>query len=144
MKNIKIKLLVHSLIDDLENGRIVEGLPEVNDSEHDAEMKISDNAVCISYKEVGEGGTVYYDVLSKSDRVTVSRTGAINSCMVFSEGETRKSMYEIPPYKFDMEVVGKRVRSELSECGGRIDLRYSMKVGGAEKSAGMRIWILTD
>ena len=140
-KTLNAKILVHSLIDEMENGRVLEGLPEVNDTEYDATMKIHENAISLSYKEVGEGGTVFYDVLCRKKQVTVSRTGAINSCMVFSEGEIRSSAYEIPPYRFDMTLKTKRLKNTLNESGGVIDILYEMQVGGADKRCRMKMTV---
>jgi uncharacterized beta-barrel protein YwiB (DUF1934 family) len=61
--------------------------------------------------------------------------------MCFREGESHSSIYRIPPYRFDCEVLAKRVDVELRPTDGKINLVYNMKIGGAEKSAIMRICI---
>ena len=71
----------------------------------------------------------------------VKRSGAIESDLYFKEGESHSSIYSVPPYKFDATGRARRIRTELNDCGGRIDLLYNMKIGGAEKSARMKIWI---
>ena len=75
----------------------------------------------------------------RGDRVTVSRRGAIRSVLVFEEGKSYGSIYEIPPYKFDMNVTTKRMKCSLTESGGVIDILYEMNLGGASKRARMKI-----
>ena len=142
IKEAKIK--IESTIQNLDSVGLADGDPERTGTEGVGYYHFDKDKILITYCEDTEGGRVTSEIFVAGDAVRVKRSGAIESDMEIKEGFTDHSVYSIPPYKFDMEVVGKRVRSELSECGGRIDLRYSMKVGGAEKSAGMKIWILTD
>ena len=142
IKEAKIK--IESTIQNLDSVGLADGDPECTATEGVGYYHFDKDKILITYCEDTEGGRVTSEIFVTGDTVRVKRSGAIESDMEIKEGFTDHSVYSIPPYRFDMEITGKRVRSELSECGGRIDLRYSMKVGGAEKSAGMRIWILTD
>lgn len=142
IKEAKIKM--ESTIQNLDSVGLADGDPERTGTEGVGYYHFDKDKILITYCEDTEGGRVTSEIFVTGDAVRVKRTGAIESDMEIKEGFTDRSVYSIPPYKFDMEITGKRIRSELSENGGRIDLRYSMKVGGAEKSAGMKIWILTD
>lgn len=129
----KIKLNIHSHIDNSDSA------PEISDTEYQAQMKISGNEIGLAYEESGEGGRLFCDILVRENRVTVARRGAIRSTLVFEEGQEYGSIYEIPPYKFDMKVKTKRLKADLSETGGIIDILYEMNLGGAIKKARMKI-----
>ena len=101
-----------------------------------------DGLILLTYSEKGEGGEVYSEILVKDGGVRVKRKGAIESDLYFEEGCEHKSLYSVPPYKFDACVTTRRIRNTLTEDGGMLDLFYNMKIGGADKSARMRIWIL--
>ena len=73
--------------------------------------------------------------------VSLSRRGAIVSDILFKEGEECRTVYAIPPYKFDMTVKTRRVRNELNAEGGILRLLYSMNVGGQEKTVRMKITV---
>ena len=69
----------------------------------------------------------------------MTRSGDVQSELVFIEGATTASVYRVGPYAFDAEVVASRIRNAMTEDGGRIDIFYRMKIGGAEKSVRMKI-----
>ena len=131
----KINLTIHSHID---NG---EGEGEINDSSYSAIMKTAKDEIGLSYEECGEGGKMFCDILIRGGRVTVSRRGALRSVLVFEEGKSYSSIYEIPPYKFDMNVTTKRMKCAIDKCGGIIDILYEMNLGGATKRARMKITV---
>ena len=129
------KLTIHSHIDNFDSA------PEVNDTEYSALIKTTDSEIGIAYEETGEGGKLFCDILVRGERVTVARRGAICSTLVFEEGKEYGSIYEIPPYKFDMAVKTKRLKIDLLPTGGTIDILYEMNVGGAVKKSRMKITV---
>ena len=129
------------MIDNLNSDGLPEGEPERAISECLGSLRISDGRISITYTENTEGGSIRSEIVCLDGQVWVSRTGAIESDLCFIEGEIHRSVYSIPPYKFDAEVKTKRVRIDMNEDGGKIDLLYNMTVGGAEKAARMKIWI---
>lgn len=137
----RVNLKIESVIDNLDSAGLTEGESERNVSESVGSLLISGEDVRITYKEKTEGGESESEIICSGGGVTVRRRGAIESELYFKEAETHQSVYSVPPYKFDAEVKTRRVRIELSETGGRIDLFYNMKIGGAEKAARMKIWI---
>ena len=141
IKEVKIK--IESVIQNLDAVGLADGDPEKSVSEAVGYYHYDEDKILITYCEEREGTRLTSEILVSDGSVRVRRSGAIVSDMEIKEGFTDRSVYSVPPYKFDMEVVGRRVRLELCEDGGTIDLRYSMKIGGAEKSAGMKIWIRT-
>lgn len=137
----RVKLKIESEIDNLTPEGLVEGDPEKTVSECLGSLRITDGRISLTYTEKSEGGEIRSEIICLDGRVTVIRSGAIESELCFVEGETHHSIYSIPPYKFNATVKAKRVRVDISETEGRIDLLYNMTVGGAEKAARMKIWI---
>ena len=137
----RVSLKVESFIDNLTPDGLPEGEPEKAVSECIGSLRISDGRISLIYTENTEGGSIRSEIVCLDDRVFVTRSGAIESELCFAEGERHRSVYSIPPYKFDAEVEAKRVKVEVNENGGRIDLLYNMTLGGAMKAARMKIWI---
>ncbi|MBQ7356910.1 MAG: DUF1934 domain-containing protein [Clostridia bacterium] len=141
IKEAKIK--IESVIQNLDAVGLADGDPERSSNEGVGYYHFDEEKILITYSEQTEGGRLTSEVLVTGGAVRVRRSGAIESDMEIREGVTDHSVYSIPPYKFDMEISGRRVRLRLDCDGGEIDLSYSMKIGGAEKSARMKIWIQT-
>ena len=138
----KAKIKIESTIESLDSAGLPDGDGEKTVTEADGTYRYNNGEAVVMYKENSEGGEISTRISSISDTVSVKRDGAIESLLFFKEGERNLSIYSIPPYKFDAEVYAKRVRVNLTADGGSIDLLYNMKIGGAEKSARMKIWIL--
>ena len=136
----EMKFYISSTIDNLTPSGLTDGEPERNDISVEGFYKISDDGYEITYSEQTEGGRVVSDIIITESSVTVKRRGAVDSEMVFSEGLLHKSLYTVSPYSFDAEVLTKRIRSSLTKDGGKIDIFYNMKIGGADKAARMKIW----
>ena len=139
IKEVKIK--IESVIENLNSSGLVDGEAERNVNECEGFLRYSDGEAVITYSESGESGSVTSENKYKDGEATVKRSGAIDSELYFKEGVTHRSIYSVVPYKFDAEVHTRRIRASLGECGGTLDLFYNMKIGGADKSARMKIWI---
>lgn len=137
----RVKIKIESIIDNLDESGLADGESEKSVTTVDGVYHYGNDGARVRYKEESEGAISESEILVFSDAVKVSRHGAIESVLYFKEGETHSSIYQIPPYRFDAEVSARRVTVELNPMGGRINLVYNMKIGGAEKSAIMRIWI---
>lgn len=87
----------------------------------------------LTYAEPSEGGEVQSELLLSDGRVRLCRTGALRSDIVFTEGLSHSSLYEIPPYRFDMTVTTERVRVALDGARGDIELCYRTELGGASR-----------
>ncbi|MBQ8380712.1 MAG: DUF1934 domain-containing protein [Clostridia bacterium] len=134
-----IRLAIHSNISNIGEGGVREGAAEITDSAHDAEMTVTESSVIIKYKETTEGGDVISKITSEGDTVTVERSGAIRSVMVFKPGSVYRSLYEIPPFSFDMAITVKAMKNSITLFGGSADILYTMDIGGAQKSCRMKI-----
>lgn len=138
----KVRVKIESSIENLDKAGLPDGDVEKSVSEADGFYRFSEGEAFLNFTEESEGGRSRTEIVCLGGSVTVRRSGAIESEMHFTEGESHSSIYSIPPYQFDATVTARRVRIELGSEGGRIDLLYNMKIGGADKSARMRIWIL--
>ena len=134
-KTVKIS----SVIENLSPSGLCEGDAEKSESIADGFLKISDGEYEITSSEMTEGGKLVTDIFIGADSVRVKRVGSIESDMLFEEGLSHKSLYSIPPYSFDAEITTKKIRNSITRDGGRIDIFYDMKIGGAEKRVKMRI-----
>ena len=134
---------IESFIENLDSSGLADGEVEKSTSECSGFLRYSDGEAVLTYAESGESGNVTSEITYKDGVAIVKRTGAIESEIHFSEGVTHNSLYSVVPYKFDMEVTTRKIRASINECGGTLDLFYNMKIGGAEKSARMKIWIQT-
>ena len=133
---------VSSLIDNLDEYGLIEGEREESGGVYPASYEYSDGAATLIYDEENEGSRVKTRIVARKGGVTVERSGDVTSLMEFAEGRSHESLYKAGPYSFDVTVRARRVRVELSLEKARIDLIYYMKIGGADKSVRMKIWIL--
>lgn len=140
-KITEVKIRIESSIENLDSTGLVDGEVERSVEEAEGFYRYSDEGATLTYAIENEGGRAESEIMCAGGAVTVKRRGAIESELLFEEGVCHTSLYCVPPYKFDTAVTAKRVRLSLDERGGRIDLLYNMKIGGAEKSARMKIWI---
>lgn len=138
----EVKIKIESTIENLDAAGLPEGDAERTSSICDGFYRFSDGEINLTYAEENEGGRAESEIICKDGCVIVKRKGAIESELYFEEGKSHSSIYSVPPYKFDATVRAKRVRIDLDVDGGALDLLYHMKIGGAEKSARMKIWIL--
>ena len=93
-------------------------------------MEVLENGFRITYEESEltgmEGTTTTFDVQGR--RVILSRTGKVNSQMVFEEGKQHTSMYETPFGELAVDIQTSTLRHTLSERGGLMEIRYSIAV----------------
>lgn len=62
------------------------------------------------------------------DRVILNRTGKLRSEMVFREGESHDSLYQMEFGALMITVCAKRIFVQLDDNGGMIDLVYSIDI----------------
>lgn len=91
---------------------------------------LDEGRVLLEYQETEltgmEGTTTTFDV--NGSKVTLTRTGAVNSQMVFEEGRQHTSLYETPFGELTVDIQTSRLRHNLSERGGVMDIKYSIAV----------------
>ena len=93
-------------------------------------MTMGDGQIRLTYKESEltgmEGTTTTFIVEGK--RVTLLRTGAVNSQMIFEEGEQHTSLYETPFGELTVDIQTSKLLHNLSERGGLMEIKYSIAV----------------
>ena len=132
-------LTVRSVIENLTERGTSDGEPEITEIKVFGKISASSGGVTVKYREEAEGAATDTEILIKDGAVTVTRRGSIESEMRFQEGLTHTSLYSIPPYSFDTTVKTRRIRCAMTEDGGRLDIYYDMRIGGADKSVSMTV-----
>lgn len=61
-------------------------------------------------------------------KITLSRKGPLSSQMVFQEGMFHESLYQMEFGALMITVCASRVRYDISELGGTIDLTYAIEI----------------
>lgn len=70
----------------------------------------------------------------QSRTVTLTRTGKLNSQMVFEEGVAHDSLYQMEFGAMMLTVCATKVAADITAIGGVIDLRYNIEI--EQSSAG--------
>ena len=93
-------------------------------------MALTEDGMVLSYEESEltgmEGTTTPFEV--KGPRVTLTRSGAVNSQMVFEEGRQHTSLYETPFGELSVDIQTSELKHNLSERGGLMEIKYSIAV----------------
>ena len=87
----------------------------------------------LSYQEsqlTGLGGTLTTFQIEPK-RVTLLRVGEVNSQMVFEEGRRHLSMYNTPYGALSVGVNTRKMRTQLSDKGGSIEIDYAIEIDHA-------------
>ena len=73
-----------------------------------------------------EGVTTTF--LIQDDRITLTRTGKLQSQMVFRQGISHDSLYQMDFGALMIRVCATKISYKLSEKGGNIDLNYTIEI----------------
>ena len=139
MADVKLSITVNSVIDNLSDAGLPDGEPEINIFTTDGTLALIDGGYLITFTEEQDGGSATTNLYVYEGGVRLVKSGAITSEMRFSEGEVWSTLYCVGPYSFDMVVRTKKIRNSVTECGGDLQLIYTMNVGGQEKNVRMKI-----
>ena len=92
-----------------------------------------DDSYTLSYQEsqlTGLGG-ILTPLQTEPKRVTVRRVGEATSQMVFEEGRRHLSMYNTPYGALSVGVNTRKMRTQLSDKGGSIEIDYAIEIDHA-------------
>lgn len=64
--------------------------------------------------------------IQKCGTVILDRRGDLNSRLIITEGERNNCLYAIPQGSLTLGIYGKEVKSDMTECGGRVKMVYSI------------------
>ena len=109
----------------------VDGIdPDETELMTEGTMALTEDGMVLSYEESEltgmEGTTTTFEV--KGPRVTLTRSGAVNSQMVFEEGRQHTSLYETPVGELSVDIQTSELKHNLSERGGLMEIKYSIAV----------------
>ena len=88
------------------------------------------DAWVLSYEEselTGMAG-VTTTFIVEPDKVSLKRTGKLNSHMVFQEGVVHESLYQVEFGALMISVCASRVMADICPDGGMIDLVYAIEL----------------
>ena len=104
--------------------------PDVIELVTEGTMEYKDGGWDISYEESAltgmEGVTTSFRV--EPDKIVLTRTGKLNSQMVFQEGVSHNSLYQMEFGALMITVCAKRMIAQLGDNGGMIDLIYGIEI----------------
>ena len=93
-------------------------------------LEVREDGLRLSYQETAltgmEGTCTAFEI--QGPRVILTRTGTVNSQMIFEEGRQHTSLYETPFGELTVDIQTGRLRHNLSERGGVMEIRYSIAV----------------
>ena len=96
----------------------------------DGTMEISEEGIFLTYEETEltgmEGTTTTFEV--KDKQVILTRSGTVNSQMIFEEGRQHTSLYETPFGELPVDIQTSMLRHNLSQRGGLMEIKYSIAV----------------
>ena len=104
--------------------------PDVIELTTDGIMEYTTDGWDISYEESDltglKGVTTTFQVEPK--KIVLTRTGSLNSQMVFQEGMFHDSLYQMEFGAMMITVCASKVEYDLTEAGGTIDLTYGIEI----------------
>ena len=93
-------------------------------------MTLTENGMVLAYEETAltgmEGTTTRFQV--QGPRVILTRSGTVNSQMVFEEGRQHTSLYETPFGELSVDIQTSVLKHNLTERGGLMEIKYSIAV----------------
>ena len=108
--------------------------PEIIELMTEGTMEFRNGGWDISYEESAltglEGVTTTFRV--EPDVVTLTRTGALKSQMVFQQGIPHESLYQMPFGALMLTVKATRLFYDIVPAGGVIDLSYNINIENTE------------
>lgn len=108
----------------------------------DGTMKTVGDTVYLSYEEsevTGMEGTTTTFMVQK-DHVELTRTGSVESKMVFERGKKDVSLYDMGFGAFTIGVKARRLKNELGPGGGRLEISYGIEIG--EEARGLNTFVI--
>lgn len=105
-------------------------------------MKTVGDTVYLSYEEsevTGMEGTTTTFAVEK-DHVTLTRTGSVESEMIFEKGKKNVSLYNMGFGALTIGVKARRLKNELGPDGGRLEISYGIEI--EEQAHGLNSFII--
>ena len=104
--------------------------PDATELMTEGTMVLTEDGMVLSYQETAltgmEGTTTRFQV--QGPRVILTRSGTVNSQMVFEEGRQHTSLYETPFGELSVDIQTSVLKHNLTERGGLMEIKYSIAV----------------
>ena len=104
--------------------------PEIIELVTEGTLESTERGWIIRYEESDlmglSGVTTEFSV--EPEQVELKRTGKLNSHMVFREGVHHDSLYQLEFGALMITVCANKIRSDLTENGGTVDLVYGIEI----------------
>ena len=104
--------------------------PDATELMTEGSMVLTGDGMVLSYEETEltgmEGTTTTFEV--KGPQVILTRTGTVNSQMVFEEGRQHTSLYETPFGELTVDIQTSTLKHNLTQRGGVMEIKYSIAV----------------
>jgi len=104
--------------------------PDATELMTEGTLSVTPQGFLLSYQESEltgmEGTTTTFEI--RGGQVLLTRSGKVNSQMVFEEGRQHTSLYETPFGELTVDIQTSRLRHSMTERGGLLEIRYSIAV----------------
>ena len=104
--------------------------PDATELTTEGTMELTETGLIFSYEETEltgmEGTTTTFTVAGP--RVILTRSGKVNSQMVFEEGKQHTSLYETPFGELTIDIQTSKLLHNLTDRGGLMEIKYSIAV----------------
>lgn len=104
--------------------------PDATELMTEGTMTLTENGMVLAYQETEltgmEGTTTTFEV--HGPQVILTRSGSVNSQMIFEEGHQHTSLYETPFGELTVDIQTSVLKHNLSERGGVMEIKYSIAV----------------
>ena len=104
--------------------------PDAQELMTEGTMTLTEDGMVLAYQETAltgmEGTTTRFQV--QGSRVILTRSGTVNSQMVFEEGRQHTSLYETPFGELSVDIQTSVLKHNLTERGGLMEIKYSIAV----------------
>ena len=142
---VNAEIKIRSVIEDIDPSGLTVGDPEVTERVCRGRLRPYGTGYELTYTESEEGQSTDTQLfVSAEGEISLRRSGAIDSELRFSPLGVYTTLYSVGPYKFDMTVRTKKIRSSLGALGGQISLVYEMTLGGSARLSRMKIEVRAE
>ena len=104
--------------------------PDATELMTEGSMVLTGDGMVLTYEESQltgmEGTTTRFQI--KGPQVILTRSGTVNSQMVFEEGRQHTSLYETPFGELSVDIQTSVLKHNLTERGGLMEIKYSIAV----------------
>ena len=104
--------------------------PDATELMTEGVLQVTESGLKFSYEEselTGMAGTTTTFAV-KGPQVILTRSGQVNSQMIFEQGRQHTSLYETPFGDMTVDIQTTALRHNLTERGGLLDIQYSIAV----------------